>query len=63
MKELKGHPDIRVNPMAGDIIGNGKTEIQFIYNPNTFTTAEAVFEMRTSEFDFKPMTIRISGSA
>jgi len=38
--------------MVGDILGNTKTEIQFTYNPATFTTADAEFEIRTSEFDF-----------
>ena len=63
IKEVKGHPDMKVNPVSGDIIGNGRTEINFNYNPSTFTTAEAMFEIRTSEFDFKPQTIRITGSA
>jgi hypothetical protein len=49
--------------MSGDIIGNATTDIAFSYNPSTFTTAEACFEIRTSEFDFKPQTIRITGSA
>ena len=38
--------------MGGEIIGMGKTPFSFIYTPQTFTTAEAVYEIRTSEFDF-----------
>ena len=54
IKEVKGHNDIRVTPMSGDIIGNQRTVLNFTYSPSTFTTAEAVFELRTSQFDFKP---------
>ena len=54
IREVKGHPDIRVGPMSGDIVGNSNTQITFTYNPSTFTTAEAEFEVRTSEFDFTP---------
>ena len=54
IKELKGHPDIKCQPMSGDINGNGITELEFSYDPSTFTTADAQFEIRTSEFDFKP---------
>ena len=57
------HPDIKVTPMSGDIIGMKETELNFVYNPTTFTTAEAEFEFRTSEFDFAPTIIRIMGSA
>ena len=50
-------------PLVGDIIGNSLTPIDFSYFPQTFTTAEAVYEIRTSEFDFKPQLITIKGSA
>jgi len=63
IKETKVHPDIKVSPMVGDIIGNSETNLTFTYNPSTFTTAEAEFEFRTSEFDFTPQIIRIVGSA
>lgn len=52
IKELKGHPDIKVSPMSGDIVGNQTTKITFNYDPKTFSTAEAIYEVRTSEFDF-----------
>jgi hypothetical protein len=57
------HPDIKISPMSGDIVGNTKNFITVRYAPTTFTTAEAVFEFRTSEFDFQPYPIRIVGSA
>lgn len=63
IKEVKPHPDIRVSPMSGDIVGNTNTKILFTYTPSTFTTAEAEFEVRTSEFDFTPQIVRIVGSA
>lgn len=63
IKDLKPHPDIRVNPMFGDLLGNTKTQINFTYSPSTFTTAEAEYQIRTSEFDFQPQTIRLLGSA
>jgi hypothetical protein len=33
IKELKPHPDIRVTPFSGDIIGNTSTIISFSYTP------------------------------
>lgn len=53
IKDLKPHPDIRVQPAVGDIIGNSNTQITFTYSPTSFTTAEAEFELRTSQFDFE----------
>lgn len=63
IKEVKGHPDVRMTPMHGDIIGNSLTPIDFSYFPQTFTTAEAIYEIRTSEFDFEPQLITVKGSA
>jgi len=62
-KEVKPHPDIRVSPLVGEIDGNSQNIITFKYFPSTFTTAEAEFQLRTSEFDFEPQVIRIIGSA
>ena len=63
IRDLTPHPDIKVNPANGDLYGNSNTQITFIYNPTTFTTADAEFEIRTSEFDFKPQVVRVLGSA
>jgi hypothetical protein len=63
IKDIMPHPDIRVMPMAGDIVGLTDTPILFSYNPHSFTTAEAQFELRTSEFDFTPQIITVVGSA
>ena len=52
IKEIKPHPDIKVSPAVGDIIGNSSTQITFAFTPHSFSTAEAEFEIRTSEFDF-----------
>lgn len=49
--------------MSGDIAGNSKTPLTFTYKPTSFTTAEAEYEIRTSEFDFEPQVIRIIGNA
>jgi len=49
--------------VVGDIYGNQSNPVSFTYTPTTFTTAEAEFELRTSEFDFEPQVIRIVGSA
>ena len=54
MKATYPHPDIQVSPMSGDIQGNTATQLTFTYTPTTFTTADAEFEIRTSEFDFQP---------
>lgn len=64
LKEVKPHPDIRlITPAVGDVIGMTSTPVIFQYNPQTFTTADAEFELRTSEFDFQPQVIRIVGNA
>lgn len=63
IKDVLPHPDIRVTPIAGDIVGNQSTPIEFIYNPRSFTTAEAHFEVQTSQFDFEPQIIKVYGSA
>jgi hypothetical protein len=63
IKDFKPHPDIKVSPMVGDIIGNTSTTLTFTYTPTTFTTADCEFEIRTSEFDFTPQVIRVLGSA
>ena len=52
IKEVSGHPDIKLSPMVGDIVGMSETPIIITYSPSTFTTADAIFELRTSEFDF-----------
>ena len=62
-KEINPHPDFRITPMVGDIEGNKNTTLTFSYTPTTFTTADAEYEIRTSEFDFKPQIIRLLGSA
>lgn len=49
--------------MSGDIIGNATTNINFTYNPRTYSTAECEIQVRTSEFDSQPRTIRIVGSS
>ena len=52
IKAVIPHPDIRVAPIQGDILGNRDTPIEFTYAPHSFTTAEAHYEISTSEFDF-----------
>jgi hypothetical protein len=53
IREVQPHPDIRlITPASGDIVGLSHTPVAFQYTPQTFTTADAVFELRTSEFDF-----------
>lgn len=63
IKEIKPHPDIKLTPMSGDILGNQSNPITITYNPTTFTTADAEYQIKTSEFDFKPQIIQILGSA
>ncbi len=52
IEEFKPHPDVRIMPLSGDIVGNGLTTITFMYTPTTFTTADCEFLIKTSEFDF-----------
>ena len=47
----------------GDILGLQTTLIDFRYNPRTHSTAECEIEIRTTEFDSQPKTIRIVGNA
>lgn len=59
----KPHPEIKISPHSGDIIGEQMTSIKFEYVPKTLTTAECEIKVRTSEFDSQPKTVRIVGSS
>jgi len=52
-----------LEPLAGEIVGLQTTQVEIIYTPSTFTTAEAVIKIRTTEFDSEQHTIRIVGSS
>ena len=60
---VKPHPEIHVSPLMGDILGLQTTSIDFTYNPRTHSTAECEIEIKTTEFDSQPKTIRIVGNA
>ena len=60
---VKPHPEIHVSPLMGDICGLQTTSIDFTYNPRTHSTAECEIEIKTTEFDSQPKTIRIVGNA
>ena len=49
--------------MTADIKGLSKTDIEVVYTPTTYTTAEALIEFRTTEFDSKPVHTTIMASA
>ena len=49
--------------MVGEIKGMETTIIEVYYTPSTFTSAEIEIEFRTSEYDSKPRSCRIVGSA
>lgn len=57
------HPDILVSPMIGDIWGLETTLIDVTYSPQSFTTAEAVIRIKTTEFDSEYRYVRIVGNA
>ena len=57
------HPDIRIEPLFGDIKGMNKTFIDVIYNPSSFSTANAEVYFRTTEFGSEPWLCKITGSA
>ena len=63
MEVIEPHPDIVVMPMAGDLIGMDVTSVEVHYTPQSYTTAQALYEVKTTEFDSKPMQIKIIGSA
>lgn len=49
--------------MLGDIIGMQMTDIYFSYCPMSFSTAEMEIQIKTTEFDSQPKTIRIVGTS
>ena len=63
IKVTKPHPDISISPLVGDVLGLQTTSIDFEYVPKSYSTAEAEIEVRTTEFDSQPKTIRVTGSA
>ena len=60
---VQPHPEITISPLQGDILGMQMTPINFQYTPKTYTTAESVIKVRTSEFDSQDKLIRILGNA
>ena len=49
---VKSHPEIQVlSPLVGDIIGMQTTELYFVYQPLSYSTAELEFTIKTTEFD------------
>ena len=60
---VQPHPEIHISPLQGDITGLQTTPIDFHYTPKTFTTAESLIKIRTSEFDSEDKFIRIIGNA
>jgi hypothetical protein len=40
--------------MSGDIRGMSKTEIEVLYTPSNFSTANAEVQFRTTEFGCEP---------
>jgi len=61
---VKEHPEIQlVSAHAGEIKGLSTTELTFTYSPMTFATAEAEMQIRTTEFDSQPFSIRVVGNS
>jgi hypothetical protein len=60
---VKEHPDMKLTPMRGDILGNSTVELELLYTPNESATAQASFKLITTEFDSKPQEVKIIGSA
>jgi len=61
---LKSHPEIQIySPLVGDIIGMQTTELFFIYQPMSYSTAEMEIQIKTTEFDGEPKILRIVGNS
>lgn len=61
---VKSHPEIMItSPLIGDITGMQATELNFMYQPLSYSTAEMEFEIKTTEFDNKPKLVRVVGTS
>lgn len=61
---IKIHPEIQIlSPLVGDIIGMQSTELYFVYQPMSYSTAEMEFQIKTTEFDSQPKVVRIVGTS
>ena len=58
----KFHKDVTIEPLKGEIKGEGKQTLKIAFNPTSCSTAVCEFELHLSEFDFQPISCRISGS-
>lgn len=58
----KGHKDIVVEPLKGEVKGESKEIIKITFTPTACSTAACELELHLSEFDFVPQACRISGS-
>jgi hypothetical protein len=59
---LREHADFKITPLKGIIPGLSTAEVSIRYEPCDCTTAVLEAELRISQFDFEPLTVRIMGS-
>eukprot|EP00941_MAST-03F_sp_MAST-3F-sp1_P001125 g1125.t1 len=57
------HPDFEVVPMKGIVPANGAIGIKIRFHPLKLSTVQTKLRLDISQFNFKPYTIVISGSA
>ena len=58
---IKTCNEIILNPLYGEIKESSEVNISISFNPHKYGTFISEYEFRTSEFDFKPLKLTVSG--
>ncbi len=59
IRVVKGHSDLTVSPLIGEVPGNGNSSIELVYEPKTASTVTCEIELRVNEFDYTPILTKI----
>lgn len=62
LRFLVEHSDFAIEPLNGDVPGKSKAEITIKYEPKSASTATCEVELRLSEFDYKPISMKLIAS-
>lgn len=62
IRVLKGHQDLGMSPLVGEVPGNSSVNITIVYEPRTASTVTCEIELRVNEFDYVPILTKIIAS-
>ncbi|CAG9325479.1 CFAP221 [Blepharisma stoltei] len=62
LRFVEENNDFRIDPLSGDVPGQDKAEITITYEPKAASTSTCEVELRLSEFDYRPITMKLIAS-